>query len=127
MIHKELLEFIREARERGFDDFQIKQPLLQEGWEIHEVEAAFATFKKPVIIQNKVCIYLDSDILRLIEKRATKNMLTISQQIEDILRRSVINAKGTKGKPEKLDDTLVGIFSRKKRSKAAPRKKKKKR
>ena len=39
-------------------------------------------------------------------------MLNLNEQVEDILRRSVINAKPTQAK-EKLDDMLVGLFSRK--------------
>jgi Txe/YoeB family toxin of Txe-Axe toxin-antitoxin module len=54
-------------------------------------------------------------MLKIIDKRAKKNMLTISEQIDDILRRSCINAKTTTSKPEKLDDTLISLFSRKKK------------
>jgi hypothetical protein len=39
-------------------------------------------------------------------------MFTLSEQIEDILRRSCLNQKSAK--EEKLDDALVALFSRKK-------------
>ena len=35
--NKQLLKFIKQARERGFDDYQIKEPLLKRGWPADEV------------------------------------------------------------------------------------------
>ena len=116
MPNKELVEFIREARKRGFDDYQIKEPLLKNGWPIEEIEKAFCILKPKYKFKNKVSLFLDSDILKIIEKRAKKNMFTISEQIEDILRRSCIRLKPTK-KEEKLDDLLVSLFSRRKHDK----------
>lgn len=112
MIHKELVAFIKEARKRGYDDYQIKEPLLQKGWPAHEVEEAFASLKPHPKFKNKVCIYLDSDVLQLLDKRAKRNMFTLTEQIEDILRRSVLNSKKINRDTEKLDDLLVGLFSR---------------
>jgi len=114
MPNKELVKFVKEARRRGFDDFQIRDPLLKKGWPIEEIESAFAFLKPKIKFKNKISIYLDSDILKLIDKRANKNMLTLPEQIEDILRRSCINSRKTKT-PEKLDDTLISMFSRRKK------------
>ena len=114
MNHK-LVKFIKEARKRGFDDYEIKEPLLKQGWPIDEIEKAFSMLKPRYKFKNKICLYIDSDVLKIIEKRAKKNIFTISEQIDDILRRSVINYKGKKGEPEKLDDMLVSIFSRARR------------
>ena len=117
MLNKDLVKFIKEARKRGFDDYQIKEPLLKNGWPISDIEDAFASLKPHPKFKNKISIFLDSDILKLIEKRAKKNFFTISEQIEDILRRSAISAKKIRMQSEKLDDALVSIFSRKKHTK----------
>jgi len=116
MANKELINFIKEARKRGFDDWQIKEPLLKNNWPIEEVEKAFCALKPKYKFKNKVSLFLDSDILKIIEKRANKNMFTISEQIEDILRRSCIRLKPSR-KEEKIDDLLVSLFSRKKHGK----------
>ncbi|GEM_PF-1327655 len=116
MVSKDLIKFVKEARKQGYDDYQIKRILLKHGWHVHELEDAFSSLKIRPKFKNKVCIYLDSDVLKAIEKRAKKNMLTIPEQIEDVLRRSVVNTLGRRSmKPENLDDMLVGIFSRKTR------------
>ncbi|MDO8623673.1 MAG: hypothetical protein Q7R52_05500 [archaeon] len=115
-MNPKLIRFIKEARKRGFDDYQIRQPLMQKGWPIDEIESAFAVLKPNPKYKNKISLFLDSDVIKLIEKRAKKNMFTISEQIEDILRRSCVNVKKTK-KEEKLDDLLVSLFSRRKYSK----------
>jgi hypothetical protein len=113
MANKELINFIKEARRRGFDDWQIKEPLLKNNWPINEIEKAFCALKPKYKFKNKVSLFLDSEILKVIDKRAKKNMFTISEQIEDILRRSCLRLSSTK-KEEKLDDLLVSLFSRKK-------------
>ena len=115
MVNAGLVKFIVEARKRGFSDAQITEPLVGNGWFFDEVEEAFASLSPRVQFKNKVCIYLDSEILKKLDKRAKKNMFTISEQIEDILRRSVVSSKGVAKIPEKLDDMLVALFSRKNR------------
>ena len=117
-----LIKFIKEARKRGFDDYNIREPLLKQGWPINEVESAFLALhpKKRVHFEfkNRVEIYLDNNLLTLIGKRAKKNMLTLPEQIEDILRRSTLNQKNKNSKHfEKIDDLLVSLFSRQKRCK----------
>lgn len=113
MVNSELVKFIKEARKRGFDDYQIRQPLLEKGWPLEEIEKSFSQIKNKYQFKNKVTIYLDSDILKIIDKRAKKNMFTINEQIEDILRRSAINARTIKRQEEKLDDMFITLFSRK--------------
>ena len=115
MPDKTLLRFIRVARERGFDDIKIREALIGNGWELSIVEEAFVSMHPAYKFKNKVCIYLDSAILKKIDARAKKNLFTTSEQIEDIIRRSVASAKQTP-KAEKLDDMLVTLFSRKRRN-----------
>lgn len=114
MVNAQLLEFIKEARKRGFDNHEIKQALKGEGWSEDEIEHGFehALEKRA---KNQISIYLDDSVLTAIEKRAKRNMLSVSAQIEDIVRRSAVNAQSKPVKPEKLDDLLVAIFSRKAR------------
>jgi hypothetical protein len=117
----DLVKFIKEARKRGFDDYQIRTPLIKQGWAVSEIEMAFGSLKRKkrehISFKNKVTIYLNNDLLYLIEKRAKRNMLTLPEQIEDILRRSTLNQKKGKVCGEKIDDLLVSLFSRQKRVK----------
>lgn len=110
-----LVSFIKESRKRGFDDFQIREPLLKKGWPSEEIEKAFYSLKPRYKFKNKISIYLDSEISKMIDKRAKKNMLSLGEQIEDILRRSCVNMKKGTSKPIKCDDNLVAIFSRERR------------
>ena len=111
----ELVKFIKEARARGFEDYEIRQPLLKEGWSYHDVERAFSSLKEPIKMKNKLTVYVDDSVLRIIEKRAKRNMLSVGEQIEDIVRRSAINTRKTKIPDDKVDDKLVSLFSRKRR------------
>ncbi|MBI2629799.1 hypothetical protein HYW76_01730 [Candidatus Pacearchaeota archaeon] len=61
-----------------------------------------------------ITISLDEKVLKSIEKRANKNMLSVQQQIEDIIRRSCVMSKTNSAPKEKLDDPLISIFSRRK-------------
>lgn len=117
MLNKDLLKFIKEARVRGFEDYQIKEILLKHSWPPKELEEAFAILNphKALKYKDRVTIYLDSEVLKAVEKRAKKNIFTIPEQIEDILRRSCIRMKSTKKQQEKLDDMLISLFSRKKK------------
>lgn len=120
MANAALVKFIKEARRRGFDDYQIKEPLLTRGWPLEEIEKAFNHLKPKYKFKNKVSIFLDSDVLKILEKRAKKNMFTLSEQIEDILRRSCLSLKKVNKEGDKLDDMFIRIFSRK--STGRPRK-----
>ena len=114
MADKKLVKFIEEARRRGYGDSKIKEALLNHGWSIEEVEKAFVYLAPKNKSGNEVILFLDDELIKGLDKRAKKNLFTISEQIEDILRRSVINQKNKKSPyDEKLDDTLVALFSRK--------------
>jgi len=62
----------------------------------------------------RLTINLDDEEVKILEKRAKKNILTLPEQVEDIIRRSCINSKKTTSRPAKIDDPLVAIFSRQK-------------
>jgi len=123
MINQDLVKFIIEARKRGFADSQIKEPLLKYGWPLKLIDSAFESLKTKsksgkisetgYKIKNQVTLFLSNDILKAVDKRAKKNMLTVSEQIEDIIRRSCVNSKKLRAESEKLDDMFVGLFSRK--------------
>ena len=110
---QQLIDFITEARKRGFSDKIIKEALLDKGWPITKIDNAFESLNPKFKSKNQVSIFLSDDLLKTLERRARKNMQTISEQIEDILRKSCVTYKGGVSSPEKLDDRLVGIFSRK--------------
>ncbi|MEK6906140.1 MAG: hypothetical protein AABW81_00800 [Nanoarchaeota archaeon] len=111
MSDKQLLTFIIEARKRGFSDVQIRRALMQKNWPENVVAKAFNSLNPKSKIKNQVCIFLSDEILGALEKRSKKNMLTVSEQIEDILRRSCIRRKSVISQ-EKVDDFLVSVFSR---------------
>ena len=113
----DVIKFIKEARKRGFDDYRIRDALLGNRWPEVEIEKAFYALKgkEHYKFKNKVEIFLDNEILKAVDKRAKKNMFTLSEQIEDILRRSAVNGSRKLPKAEKLDDVLVGVFSRRKK------------
>ena len=121
MVRTNLLEFIKEARRRGFDDYQIKEPLLKKGWPGEEVDEAFYILReKAKKISNlgtktKIELYLDNKVLKMLETRAKKNLFSLNEQVEDILRRSCSTIKKNHNlADEKLDDSFITIFSRRK-------------
>ena len=113
MANKALVKFIKEARKRGFDDYQIREPLIKHGWPLDEIEKAFNSLKPKYKYKNKISIFLDNEILKKLEKRAKKNLFTLPEQIEDILRRSILSQKKS-AQEEKLDDKFLAYFSRRK-------------
>lgn len=58
----------------------------------------------------KLTINLDDEEVKILRKRAKKNLFDIREMVEDIIRRSCMN-KGKTG-DRKTDDSLVNIFSR---------------
>ncbi len=116
MANPDLIKFILEAQKRGFEDDKIKEALLSNKWPTNEINGAFQALRKPHHFKESLNIWLDTEIIKKLEKRAKRNLLTLPEQVEDILRRSVINQKPSQ-KSEKLDDMLVGLFSRKTRKK----------
>jgi len=64
---------------------------------------------------KKLTIYLDNDEQKILEKRAKRNLMTLKEQVEDIIRRSCVSSKNrTTKRPLKADDRLIEIFSRQK-------------
>lgn len=73
----------------------------------------------------KITINLDEEEKKIISKRAKKNLMSLREQIEDILRKSAVRTKsGTSYKALKVDDKLVEAFSRDKRGRKKKKKKK---
>ena len=116
MTNQILVKFITLARKRGFTDAEIREEIKKKCWPESESEKAFDSLNPKFKIKNQVCIFLSNEILSSLEKRSKKNMLTLSEQVEDILRRSCISGK-KKLNNEKLDDMLLACFSRKKAKK----------
>lgn len=113
MANKKLVDFIKEARRRGFTDRQIVTPLLEKGWPMKEIKDAFLEICPKYKSKNQVCLFLGDEIIEIIEKRAKKNMFTVSEQIEDIIRRSCSTQLRKKSSSDdKIDDILLKCFSR---------------
>jgi hypothetical protein len=74
----------------------------------------------------KISISLDEDELKILKRRDKNNLLTLREQVEDIVRRSCVSSKGQGRSRFKTDDKLVAIFSREKRGRKAKKKVKKK-
>ncbi len=75
----------------------------------------------------QITISIDEDVKKIISKRAKKNLLTLREQIEDILRKSAVRTKTSSNyKTIKVDDKLVSAFSREKRGRKPKKKVKKK-
>jgi len=81
--------------------------------------------RKFMLRRNKkmpqITIDIGEDVKKIINKRAKKNLLTLREQIEDILRKSAVRTKSGTSTSFKVDDRLVEVFSRQKRGR--PRKK----
>ena len=118
MVNQDLIAFIKEARRRGFGDYDIRKALVNHDWPEKEIEKGFIFLQPKYESKNQISLFLSDELLEALDKRAKKNMCTVAEQIEDILRRSTISQ--TKKNPsidEKLDDTLVSIFSRRRTGK----------
>lgn len=65
-------------------------------------------------IKNQISIFLADDVIKVLEKRAKKNMFTLSEQIEDIIRRSCSLKSKNSGKSslKDVDDLLLRCFSK---------------
>lgn len=113
MANKTLVNFIKNARSKGFSDITIKKEIVSKGWPAVESEKAFLSLKPAPEYKNQITLFLNNDLANILQKRADKNLFTISEQIEDILRRSCLNKKKIP-QEEKIDDKLLLAFSRKK-------------
>lgn len=65
--------------------------------------------------RKAVTLEIDSDLFKVLERRAKQNFMTLRELIEDIIRRSMLSYRGGAKTEDKVDDALIGIFSRKKR------------
>lgn len=62
---------------------------------------------------KRVTISLSDDEIKILEKRAKKNFLSLNEQAEDIIRRSCISFKESSTSSKvSPDDRLIQIFSR---------------
>lgn len=61
-----------------------------------------------------ITISIDEDVKKILSKRANRNLFTLREQIEHILRTSAVRTKTTSSREIPCDDKLVGIFSRQK-------------
>jgi hypothetical protein len=78
------------------------------------------TKKLPSERKRTIPVELDINLLSDIDKRARKNYLTLKEQIEDIIRRSMISYGKGKPKPHEPEvEKIVKMFSRKKRGRKA--------
>ncbi len=121
----QLILFIKEARNKGYGDFEIKQILLKHNWPKKRIERGFYLLDKSHNIKNQICIFLDKDIIKILEKRAKKNLFNLNEQVEDIIRRSCASYRRKKVNTDPIDDLLIKVFSRKKTSKPKKTKMKK--
>jgi O6-methylguanine-DNA--protein-cysteine methyltransferase len=127
-INSELLKYIAECREKGFEDYEIRIPLLENGWQLDEIQEAFDEIRKEedkklkvkqvkdnktiYVYKNSMTIHLGTEVYGTIAKRAKKNMLTPEEQVEDIIRRSCVNTKKNET-ADNVDDIFLKLFSRK--------------
>jgi hypothetical protein len=58
-------------------------------------------------------INISEEIKSILSKRADKNLISLKEQIEEILRKSAVRTKTTSSTTQSnIDDKLVAIFSR---------------
>ena len=62
-------------------------------------------------------ISIDEKIKKILEKRAKRNLMSLREQAEDIIRRSASNYKLGIQANVKTDDRLVEVFSRNRKGK----------
>lgn len=74
----------------------------------------------------RVTINLDDEEVKILKKRAKKNLFSLTEQVQDIVRRSCVSYSGTGKSRFKADDKLIQIFSREKRGRKKKSKKKNK-
>jgi len=66
---------------------------------------------------TSITITLNDDEEKALNKRAKKNMMTLQEQVQDIIRRSAVNSKAGSSTSDPVDDKLISIFSRQNRKK----------
>lgn len=80
-VNKELLDYVKSAKEHGLPDSEIKQNLLNAGWEPEDIENTFAHFVASIHMQ-KAAIETQSSLLSPLmqEKPGTTTPLTTTTQ-----------------------------------------------
>ena len=71
-----------------------------------------------------ITITIDEEAKKILSKRAKRNIFTLREQIENIIRKSAVRTRLPGSRTIEIDDKLVAAFSRDQRGR--PRKKKKK-
>ena len=74
----------------------------------------------------KVTINLDKEEIKVLNAKAKKNLLSLTEHIENIIRLSVLRSKKRTYATIKTDDKLIGIFSRERKGRKKIKKTKKK-
>ncbi len=70
-----------------------------------------------------ITISIDGEIFKVISRRAKKNLLSVKEQVEEIVRQSAIRTKaGVSASLVKVDDKLVEVFSRHRKHKGNKKK-----
>ena len=59
-----------------------------------------------------ISVFIDEEEEDILNKRAKKNLMTLNEQVQDIIRRSCVNAKKNYVPQDSCDDRLVQIFSK---------------
>ena len=99
-------------------DEEIRKPLIKQGWKPEIIEKALVEVEKERLRKeyrnkNRVTVYLDSEVIEILEKRAKKKLMKLPEMVEDILRRSCTNIiNKPKPREQKIDDLLVTMFSK---------------
>ena len=74
---------------------------------------------------KSLVIRIDSELYDALRKRAKKSFFNVDELVEDIIRRSMLSYSGGPSRSRfKVDDKLVDIFSRERRTKRKKTKKK---
>ena len=60
----------------------------------------------------RLSIDLDEEEVKILKKRAKKNLLTLREQVENIVRLSCVRSKKGSTPKDPCDDHLVRIFSK---------------
>lgn len=67
-------------------------------------------------MNKTISINIESDLYDKLKSRAKKQMQTLSELTEDIIRRSMLSYKRQPANNKKADDSLIPLFSRMRRS-----------
>jgi len=70
-------------------------------------------------------IFIDDEEKKILEKRAKTNLMTLKEQIENIVRRSCVRTNKNYRPKDPCNDKLVKIFSKQNKGRKPGKKKKK--